>query len=68
MAIRVLRNPKESVDRLISRFHKKVQSSRVILLLKERRYLKKKPSSRHARMAAIMRDHYRSQKQKQKYY
>ncbi len=68
MSIRVVRNPKESVDRLISRFHKKVQASRIILLLKERRYLKHDPSPRHQRKAAIMRNHYRTQREKAKFY
>ena len=68
MAITLYKNPKESVDRLISRFNKKVQASRVILLSKERRYRKKKPSKRHERTAAMMRTMYRSQKEKQKFY
>jgi hypothetical protein len=34
MAITVYRNSKESLDRLISRFNKKVQSSRVLLEVK----------------------------------
>lgn len=68
MSIKVFKNPKESVDRLISRFNKKVQSSRIILKSKERRYLKKKPSARHMRTAAIMRNHYRAAREKQKFY
>ncbi|MFA5829152.1 MAG: hypothetical protein WC843_01520 [Candidatus Gracilibacteria bacterium] len=68
MALSIRRNPKESVDRLISRFNKKVQASRVILVAKERRYFKKKPNRSYLRQAAIMRDHYRSQREKMKYY
>jgi len=68
MGLKVYRNQKESVDRLISRFNKKVQASRILLMVKERRYLKKKPSKRHSRMAAIMRTHYRQQREKMKYY
>jgi ribosomal protein S21 len=68
MAIKVLRNPKESVDRLIARFNKKVQSSRILLTLKARRYFKRDPRKRETRAAAIMRDHYRSQRDKMKFY
>jgi len=68
MAIKVLRNPKESVDRLIARFNKKVQSSRILVQLKARRYFKRDPRKREVRAAAIMRQHYRSLRDKMKYY
>jgi ribosomal protein S21 len=68
MSITVIRNPKESVDRLIARFNKKVQSSRVLLLVKEARYFHRPEKKRHARQKAIMRDHYRSQKDKLRFY
>ena len=68
MPVRVHRNPKESVDRLISRFNKKVQSSRILLLVRERRYFRREPNKRHSRMAAIMRDFHRRQREKMKYY
>lgn len=68
MSIRVMKNPKESVDRLISRFNKKVQASRIVILSKSKRYLKKQPSARHQRKGAIMRSHYRLQREKSKFY
>jgi ribosomal protein S21 len=68
MAVKVIRNPKESVDRLIARFNKKVQSSRVIVQLKARRYFKKPLRKRQVRAAAIMRDMHRSKREKMKYY
>lgn len=68
MAIKVIRNVKESSDRLVARFNKKVQSSRVLVNLKSRRYFKKPPKKRKVRAAAIMRDNYRSQREKMKYY
>ena len=68
MAIRVYRNPKESLDRLISRFNKKVQASRVILEVKSRRYWKKPVTKRVARKAAIMREYYRGLRDKMQYY
>lgn len=68
MAIRVYKNPKESVDRLISRFNKKVQASRVLLEVRKRRYYKKKPSRRYLRQAAMMRTYYRNLRDKMQYY
>ncbi len=64
----IVKNPKESVDRLISRFNKKVQASRVLLEVRNRRYFKKKPKKLKVRMAAIMRERYRSQREKMQYY
>jgi len=68
MAITVYRNSKESLDRLISRFNKKVQSSRVLLAVKNRRYWKRPATKRHVRQAAIMRWHYRNLREKMQYY
>ncbi len=68
MAIRVYRNSKESVDRLISRFNKKVQASRTLLEARNRRYFKRKPNKRYLRKAAVMRTHYRNLKDKMQYY
>lgn len=68
MAITVVRNSKESVDRLISRFNKKVQSSRVLLITKAKRYRTKPLKKRQIRAAAIMREKYRSQKDKLRFY
>jgi ribosomal protein S21 len=68
MGIKVYRNSKESADRLISRFNKKMQASRILLQVKENRYYKKKPNKRYLRQAAIMRDFHRSQREKMKYY
>ena len=68
MAIKVIKNPKESVDRLIARFNKKVQSSRILIQLKARRYFKRDPRKREVRAAAIMRDMHRSNRDKMKFY
>jgi ribosomal protein S21 len=68
MALTIYRNPKESLDRLISRFHKKVQASRVILEVRNRRYWKKSATRRQVRKAAIMRTHYRAMREKMRYY
>ena len=61
------KNQKESNEKLISRFQKKVQGSRVIVMAKERMHFKKPIKKRHIRTRAIMREHYRSLREKQKY-
>jgi ribosomal protein S21 len=68
MPITIYRNPKESLDRMISRFNKKVQTSRVILEVKNRRYWKRPPTKRQVRQAAVMRWHYRNLREKMQYY
>ena len=68
MAVTILKNQKESQDRLISRFNKKVQSSRILLEVKSRRYRKKKLTKRLVRQSAIMREHYRFKREKEQYY
>ena len=68
MAVSVAKNSKESVDRLISRFNKKVQGSRVLLEVKNRRYHKKPKTKRLVRQAAVVRDQYREKRNKMQYY
>lgn len=61
------KNAKESNEKLISRFQKKVQGSRIVLLTKERMYYKKPIKKGGIRKRAIMREHYREVREKQKY-
>ncbi len=68
MAVTVFKNTKESADRLVSRFNKKVQASRILLELKARRYNEKKKTKRLVRQAAIMRENYRAKRTKEQYY
>jgi len=68
MAITVRRNPKESSDRLIARFNKKVQASRTLLIAKAHRYFKRPLRKREIRARAIMREHFRSLREKMKFY
>ena len=65
--IRLVKNPKESNEKLLSRFQKKVQGSRIILLAKERMYFKKPLKKGRQRSKAIMREHYRDAREKAKY-
>lgn len=64
----VHRQEKESFDRLLQRFNKKVQGTRVILELKEKRYFQKKFTKRKIRERALMREYHRSRKEKMQYY
>ena len=68
MAVHVIKNSKESTDRLIARFNKKVQSSRILLEVRERRYYKRPLKKRQVRAKAIMREHHRTQREKMKFY
>lgn len=68
MAVFVLKNSKESVDRLIARFNKKVQASRILLQVRERRYYKRPLKKRQLRARAVKREHYRGMKEKMKFY
>lgn len=68
MKVIVIRNPKESTDRVIARFNKKVQSSRKLLQVKEGRYLTKPKTKRQVRAAAIMREYYRAKREKMKHF
>ncbi|PIZ75158.1 hypothetical protein COY05_04690 [Candidatus Peregrinibacteria bacterium CG_4_10_14_0_2_um_filter_38_24] len=68
MRVTVWKNEKESNERLVTRFNKKVQSSRKLLKVRSGRYNKKAPTKRLKRIVAVMRESYRSQKEKSKFY
>lgn len=61
------KNPKESNEKLISRFQKKVQGSRIILESKAKMYFKRPMKKGTIRKRALMREHFRSLREKQKY-
>ena len=68
MRVTVWKNDKESTERCITRFNKKVQASRKLLGLREKRYYEKPVSKLRARAAATMRDMYRAKREKNKFY
>jgi hypothetical protein len=68
MRVTVWKNEKESNERLVTRFNKKVQSSRKLLKIRAERYHKKPMTKRLKRIIAVMRETYRSQKEKSKFY
>ncbi|MFH1284934.1 MAG: hypothetical protein ABIH78_05120 [Candidatus Peregrinibacteria bacterium] len=68
MRVTVVKNEKESNERLIARFNKKVQGSRKVIKVRSERYNKPAKSKRYERKAAIMRDQYRAKREKSKFY
>lgn len=68
MRVTIWKNDKESNERAITRFNKKVQASRKLLKVRGERYHTKDDSKRQKRKAAVMREHYRSQKERSKFY
>ena len=68
MAIRVTKNDKESTDRMIQRFNRKVQQSRIVQKLRNERYHQRKPTKHRMRAAAKMRAFYRAEREKMKFY
>ena len=67
MSVTVRKNPQESSERLIARFNKKVQQSRIMILVRAKRYRSKSVKPRLVRMVALKRTEYRSLKQKAKF-
>ncbi len=68
MRVVVFKNDKESNERLITRFNKKVQGSRKIVLVRNERYYEKPLTKRLERTKAIMRENYRAKREKNKFY
>ena len=68
MKVTIWKNDKESNERAITRFNKKVQSSRKIMKVRTERYETKDDTKRQMRAAAIMREHYRAKREKNKFY
>lgn len=64
----VKKHDKESPERFFQRFGAAVQKKRIILEAKERMYFKKKQTKRRVRKAAIMREFYRSERERKKFY
>lgn len=67
MTVTVYKNDKESVDRVISRWNKKVQASRILLQKRQRRYNAKPATKRQIRMKAVKRDEYRAKREKNRF-
>jgi len=68
MKVKVLRDPKESFERMLARFKKLLQRSHKIVDAKFNSRHHRKPSKRLQRNAAIAREGYRSKREQQKFY
>lgn len=68
MAIYAVKHGEESNDRLQQRFKQQVQKSGLIRMLRERAHLLRKPNTRLMRKRALMREMYRGQNRKKKFY
>lgn len=66
--IRITKKIGESSDRVIQRFNKKIQQSRILHQIRDKRYFTKKKTKRKIRAAALMREYYRALREKRKYY
>jgi len=64
----VLPNEKESSEGRVSRLKKIYNRSRIKSLVQAKRYRKGKPTKREVRAAAIMREKYRAEKEKKRFY
>ena len=68
MAIHAHKNGEESNDRLQQRFKQQVQKSGLIRMLRDRAHTIKKPNKRLQRKRALMRETYREENRKKKFY
>jgi ribosomal protein S21 len=68
MAIHAHKRGEESNDRLQQRFKQQVQKSGLIQLLRKRNVRTKKPSQRKVRLKALMRERFRMENRKKKFY
>lgn len=66
--IYAVRKKGESADRLINRFKKQVTHSRLTQTVRKGRYRQKPINERQKKSAAVMREHYRAERQKKMYY
>lgn len=68
MKVKVIKDEKESNERLISRFNKVVQASRKLVKIRDEQYYVHKPTKRIMRIKAIKRAEYRAAREKNKFY
>jgi len=68
MKVTVIKNEKESNERCITRFNKLVQASRKLYWLRSNKYNLKKVTKEKMRVGAVMREKYRSIREKNRFY
>jgi ribosomal protein S21 len=68
MRVTIWKNDKESTERAITRFNKKVQASRKLLEVRATKCHVKPKTKRLQRTVAVMRERYRAERDKNKFY
>ncbi len=68
MAIHAHKHGEESNDRLQQRFKQQFQKSGLLKLMRERKVFKRKPNKRLQRKKALMREGFRVDNRKKKFY
>ena len=68
MAIYALRRENETVDKLINRFKKQTQSSRIVQRVRAKRYWTKTDTPRLVRKSALKREENRAKKRVEQFY
>lgn len=68
MAIYAVKKGRESNERLMNRFKKQVQNTRLVKVLRARSRYKKAARKRTIRLTALKREEYRSKNKKKKFY
>ncbi len=66
--IYAIKKQNESNERLINRFKKTVQRSRVLMNAKQHRFHEQSPRKRYVRQSAVKRDYYRGKRAKEQFY
>lgn len=66
--IYAVRKKNESADKLMNRFKKQVQHSRIMMEVRQGRYFKKKVAKQYTRNSAVMREQHRSERRQKMFY
>lgn len=68
MLVHVTRDPRESFERMLSRFKKLLQRSHKLNTYREKMHFVKDKTKQRIRTEAIKREEYRSKRRKEKFY
>lgn len=68
MFVHVVRDPRESFERMLSRFKKLLQRSHKLVLYREKSNHRKKKTKKRIRAEAIKREEYRAKRRKERFY
>lgn len=68
MTIHAVRRENETVEKLINRFKKQTQNSRLVQQVRAERYWVKAPTKRLTRLVALKREFFRAKRRKEQFY